>query len=89
MQLEKRKTIKLFSLPDDKKKRPEKQQKSTVLGTSSPLLNVYCGSSDANLSVSSSSINETFDVTSVMENSENRHVNQYISRRQLKFFRIF
>jgi hypothetical protein len=38
------------------------------------LPNVCSGSFGANLSVSSPSIHETFDLTSVIENSENRKV---------------
>jgi hypothetical protein len=84
MHLEKRKTTKLFFLPDIKKIRQE-QQKSTVLDPLSLLPNFCSGSSDANLFVSSPSINETFDLTSLIENSENRDVSRCLSRR-LKFF---
>ncbi len=84
MHLEKRKTTKLFFLPDIKKIRQEQQQ-STVLDPLSLLPNFCSGSSDANLFVSSPSINETFDLTSLIENSENRAVSRCLSRR-LKFF---
>ncbi len=84
MHLEKRKTTKLFFLPDIKKIRQE-QQKSTVLDPLTLLPNFCSGSSDANLFVSSPSINETFDLTSLIENSENRDVSRCLSRR-LKFF---
>jgi hypothetical protein len=88
MHLEKRKTIKLFFLPDNKKIRQEEQQESTVLDLLSLLPNFCSGSSDANLFVSSPSINETFDLTSLIENSENRDVSRCLSRR-LKFFQDF
>ncbi len=53
------------------------------------LLPNFCSdSSDANLSVSSPSINETFDLTSLIENSENRDVSRCLSRR-LKIFQDF
>jgi hypothetical protein len=80
MHLEKRKTIKLFFLPDNKKIRQEEQQNSTVLDPLSLLPNFCSGSFDANLFVSSPSITETFDLTSLIENSENRDVSRCLSR---------
>jgi hypothetical protein len=63
----------------------EEQQESTVLDPLSLLPSFCSGSSDAHLFISFPSINETFDLTFLIENSENRNVSQCPSRR-LKFF---
>jgi hypothetical protein len=77
----------IFFLADNKKICGEEEQESTVLDSLSLLANFCSGSSDANLFVSSPSINETFDLTSLIEISENKDGSRYLPRR-LKFSRI-
>ncbi len=54
-----------------KKIRHEQQQKSTVLDPFPSSPNICSGSFDQNVSTSSPSIDETFDITLVTENSKN------------------
>ncbi|CAF0967838.1 unnamed protein product [Rotaria sp. Silwood1] len=80
MQPEKRKTIKSFFLPDNKKTRNEEQQETTVLDSPSSSQNPCSDSPDHTHSASSSLIVETTDITPVSQNSGNKSMPEDISK---------
>jgi hypothetical protein len=82
MRPEKRKNIKSFFLSVNKKARQKARQESIVLDPSSSSPNVRSDSYffDQNPSISSPSIDETFDEIYVIENSRNESMSVDISR---------
>jgi len=82
MRPEKRKKIKSFFLSVNRKARQKERQESIVLDPSSSSPNVRSDSYffDQNPSISSLSIDETFDEIYVIENSRNESMSVDISR---------
>lgn len=80
MQPEKRKTIKSFFLPDNKKTRHDQQQELTDLDQSPSSPNVCSDVSDQNASASSPSIDEAFPMSPPTENAGNKSMPLDISK---------